>query len=96
MLSMQRSNAHAAASRETRASQAQAAAGGRGVAIAGGGSAIRQYLAAGLLDELFLHIAPVVLGGGVALFEGTGDPKLEPAEVLAGEGATHIRYRVVR
>jgi dihydrofolate reductase len=81
---------------ESALEQAKAAAGGQGVAIAGGGSAIRQYLAAGLLDELFLHIAPVVLGGGVALFEGTGDPKLEPAEVLAGEGATHIRYRVVR
>lgn len=84
---------------ESALAQAQAAAGERGepgVAVAGGGSAIRQYLEAGLLDELFLHVAPVVLGGGVALFEGVADPKLEPAEVIAGEGATHIRYRAAR
>jgi dihydrofolate reductase len=81
---------------ESALEQARSAAGDQGVAIAGGGSAIRQYLAAGLLDELFLHVAPVVLGGGVALFEGVDDARLEQAEVLAGEGATHIRYRVLR
>ncbi|MEU8023465.1 MULTISPECIES: dihydrofolate reductase family protein [Micromonospora] len=53
--------------------QARAAAGGRDVAVAGGGSLVRQVLRAGLLDELELHIVPVVLGGGLRLFDaGSG------------------------
>jgi dihydrofolate reductase len=44
--------------------QARAAAGGDEVAIAGGASTVRQYLAAGLLDELYLHIVPIILGAG--------------------------------
>ena len=76
--------------------QARAAAGDRDVAIAGGAEAIQQYLAAGLLDELYLHVAPVVLGGGTPLFENVGDPALEPAEVSGSPRVTHVRYRVVR
>ena len=60
--------------------QARAAAGDKDVAIAGGGSVGRQYLEAGLLDEMTIHLVPVLLGGGVSLFEGI-DPtkvKLEP------------------
>src|SRR3712207_3873513 len=49
--------------------QARAAAGGRDVTIAGGASTANQYLAAGLLDELHLHIVPIVLGGGSRLLE---------------------------
>ena len=74
--------------------QARAAAGEQDVAIAGGASAIRQYLAAGLLDELYLHVVPVVLGAGERLLEDVGDLALEPVEVVASPAVTHVRYRV--
>jgi dihydrofolate reductase len=76
--------------------QAREAAGDGDVAIPGGASAIQQALAAGLLDELLLHVVPVVLGGGTRLLENVGDPQLEPVEVVASPGVTHLRYRVVR
>jgi dihydrofolate reductase len=81
---------------ESALEQAGAAAGGRDVAVAGGASAIRQYLAAGLLDELYLHIVPVLLGSGEPLLRDVGDPTLEPIEVIASPAVTHIKYRVVR
>jgi dihydrofolate reductase len=74
--------------------QAQAAAGDQKVSIAGGASTVQQFLAAGLLDELYLHIAPVVLGAGERLFDGVGDPVLEPVKVVASPAVTHIKYRV--
>jgi dihydrofolate reductase len=74
--------------------QARAAAGDQDVTIAGGATAIQQYLAAGLLDELYLHIVPIVLGGGERLLENVGEPRLEPVEVVASPAVTHIRYRV--
>jgi dihydrofolate reductase len=76
--------------------QARAAAGERDVTIAGGASAVRQYLAAGLLDELHLHIVPIVLGAGERLLQDVGDPTLEPVEVVASPAVTHVKYRVVR
>jgi dihydrofolate reductase len=76
--------------------QARAAAGDKDVAIAGGASAVQQYLAAGLLDELYLHIVPVVLGSGERLLENVGDPALEPVKVVASPVVTHVKYRVVR
>ena len=75
--------------------QARAAAGDQHVAIAGGASVVQQHLAAGLLDELYLHIVPVVLGAGERLLEGVGDPTLEPIEVIASPAVTHVRYGVV-
>jgi dihydrofolate reductase len=81
---------------ESALEQARAAAGDQDVMIAGGASAVRQYLAAGLLDELYLHIVPVLLGSGERLLEDVGDPTLEPIEVVASPAATHVRYRVVR
>jgi dihydrofolate reductase len=75
--------------------QARAAAGDRDVSIAGGASTIRQYLAAGALDELYLHIVPVVLGAGERLLENVGDPTLEPVKVVASPEVTHVKYRVV-
>jgi dihydrofolate reductase len=80
---------------ESALAQARAAAGDRDVSIAGGASAVRQYLAAGLLDELYLHVVPVVLGSGERLLENVGDPRLEPIEVIASPAVTHVRYRVV-
>ncbi len=76
--------------------QAREAAGDRDVSIAGGANVIQQYLRAGLVDEFQVHIAPRLLGGGVALFDalGTTLPELELDRVVAGEHATHLRYRV--
>jgi dihydrofolate reductase len=73
---------------------ARAAAGDRDVAIAGGASTVQQALRAGVLDELHLHVVPVVLGAGERLLDDVGDPALEPVDVVASPAATHVRYRV--
>ncbi|GLW65594.1 DNA-binding protein [Actinomadura rubrobrunea] len=76
---------------------AREAAGDRHVAVAGGAQTVNQYLAAGLIDELRLHVAPVILGRGERLFEGVGDTDLEPVGAPSGTGlVTHLTYRVVR
>jgi dihydrofolate reductase len=75
---------------------ARAAAGDGIVAIAGGASAVRQYLAAGLLEELYLHIVPVILGAGERLLKDVGDPVLQPVSVIASPTVTHVKYRVAR
>ena len=80
---------------ESALEQARAAAGGKDVSIAGGASTVQQYLAAGLLDELYLHIVPVILGAGERLLEGVGDPTLEPIKVVESPAATHVKYRIV-
>ena len=73
---------------------AREAAAGKEVELAGGGQIISQYLAAGLLDEILVHIVPVFLGGGAPLFEGAlQDVELEVTEVVHSPRATHIRYR---
>ena len=81
---------------ESALEQARTAAGDKDVMIAGGASAVQQYLAAGLLDELYLHIVPILLGAGERLLEGVGDPRLEPVKVIASPAVTHVKYRVVR
>ncbi len=81
---------------ESALEQARPAAGERDVAIAGGASVVQQCLAAGLLDELHLHIVPIILGAGERLLEGVGDPVLQPVKVVASAAVTHIKYRVVR
>src|SRR2546428_12487937 len=68
--------------------------GERNIAIMGGANTINQYLAAGLLDELWLHIVPVSIGSGARLFEGVPDIELEPVELSGTPLVTHIRYRV--
>ena len=75
--------------------QARAAAGDKDVGIMGGADTIRQALAAGYVDELFVTIAPVVLGGGKRLFEGF-DRTIDLQQVAARQSdwATHLRYRV--
>jgi dihydrofolate reductase len=78
---------------ESALEQARVAADDGDVKVIGGANAIQQYLKAGLLEELQLHIAPVVLGSGERLLENVGDPKLEQVEVTAGS-ATHVKYRV--
>lgn len=81
---------------ESAMAQAREAAGDRDVAIAGGAQTARQYLSAGLMDELRLHISPVILGGGERLLDGVGDVTLEPIEARGTGLVTHVRYRVQR
>ena len=76
--------------------QRKEVAGERNVAIAGGVHTINQYLSAGLIDELWLHIVPVTIGSGARLFESIPDLKLEPVELSGTNLVTHIRYRVVK
>lgn len=77
--------------------RAREAAGDRDVFIGGGAETINQYLAAGLVDELELHVVPMILGGGRRLFEGVGpDLKLELLRVVEAPGVTHLKYRVPR
>jgi dihydrofolate reductase len=77
--------------------QAAHAAGGKDVHVMGGADVIRQALEAGLVDELTLIIAPVVLGGGKRLFEGfTRSLELEHLSVRQSQYATFITYRVTR
>lgn len=78
--------------------QARAAAGDKDVAVAGGASVAQQYLRAGLLDELQIHLVPMLLGGGVRLFDqlGTEQAELEATRVIESPDVTHLRFRVVR
>jgi dihydrofolate reductase len=78
--------------------QARAAAGDKNVLVAGGADAVQQYLKAGLLDELQIHLVPVFLGSGVRLFDelGTDQIQLEGSRVIASPGVTHLRFRVVK
>jgi dihydrofolate reductase len=81
---------------EAALAQAREVAGGKDVAIAGGAQTVNQYLAAGLIDELRLHVAPLILGAGERLLEGVSDTRLEPLDVRGTPLVTHLRYRVVR
>jgi dihydrofolate reductase len=81
---------------ESALDQARDAAAGKDVGIGGGGQAIQQYLRAGLLDELHVQVAPVMLGGGVRLFEDTGRPDLELIGAVDAPGVTHLSYRVLK
>lgn len=78
--------------------QAKAAAGDRNVDIGGGAHTVRQYLAADLVDELQLHVVPVLLGDGLRLFEGLGARRrdLEQVRVVETPPATHLKYRFVK
>jgi dihydrofolate reductase len=80
---------------ESALSRAKAAAGSKNVAISGGANVINQYLAAGLIDELWLHIAPVTVGSGQRLFKDTSGIRLKPLEVRTTDLVTHIRYAIL-
>ncbi len=82
---------------ESALAQAKEAAGDKDVQLGGGADSINQYLAAGLVDEIELHVAPILLGSGSRLFEGVGpDLKLEQLRAVEAPGVTHLKYRVVR
>ncbi len=75
--------------------QARAGAGDRDIFIGGGADVINQFLAAGLVDELELHVVPILLGGGARLFDGVGPQvRLEPIRTIEAPGVTHMKYRV--
>ncbi len=79
---------------ESALEQARRAAGAKDVWIGGGAEAAGQYLAAGLVDEMELHVVPVLLGGGSRLFEGVGTSMhgLELVRVLHGDEVAHLRF----
>ncbi|MEH0564328.1 MULTISPECIES: dihydrofolate reductase family protein [Streptomyces] len=76
--------------------QAREAAGDRDVSIHGGATTVDQYLAAGLIDVLRLHIVPFTLGAGTRLFDGVPPLDLEQVESRAADSVTHVTYRVLR
>ena len=81
---------------ESALAQAKAAAGSGFVAIAGGASTANQYLRAGLVDELWLGIAPITLGAGARLFEDVGELALEQISSRGTDLVTHVKYSVRR
>lgn len=79
---------------ESAMAQAREAAGDQTVAVAGGAATINQFLAAGLIDELRVHIAPVILGAGERLFDGVEGRTLRQASSRAASLVTHVTYRL--
>jgi dihydrofolate reductase len=77
---------------------ARAAAGDKGVTVMGGADVGQQYLRAGLIDELSIHLVPIMLGGGTRMFEHIGEQhiQLEQTGIVSTAVATHLRLRVVR
>ena len=77
--------------------QARAAAGDKDVSLGGGASIIQQYLKAGLIDEMQVHLVPILLGAGTRLFDNLEGAavELECTRVIEAPGVTHLRYRVV-
>jgi dihydrofolate reductase len=76
--------------------RAQTATGDGRIAIAGGANTINQFLAAGHIDELRLHIAPITLGAGERLFDGVPPLRFEPVSARATSLVTHLTYRLRR
>ena len=81
---------------ESALSKAKEAAKNRNVKIMGGANTVNQYLKAGFIDELWLHIVPVTVGSGTRLFEEVPNLKLEPIEISGTSVVTHIRYKVLK
>jgi len=81
---------------ESAVEQARAAAGDRNIAVGGGANVAQQALRAGLLDEMQINLAPVLLGDGTRLLDGLGGAgvRFEPIQVIDSPGVTHLRYRV--
>jgi dihydrofolate reductase len=83
---------------ESALEQARETAGGKDLMLWGGGQVAQQYLAAGLLDELELHVVPVVLGDGARLFDNlrNAEVQLEQVRAVEAPGVTHIKCRSVK
>jgi dihydrofolate reductase len=76
--------------------QANSAAQGKDVLLAGGASVAQQYFAAGLIDEFELDLVPLLLGDGERLLENVGDLNVEQLRAIEAPGVTHLKYRVIR
>jgi dihydrofolate reductase len=78
--------------------QAKAAAGDKDVSVSGGANTIQQCLKSGLVDELIIHLIPVLLGGGILLFESLGNAsiELESTRVIDSPKVTHLQFRVMK
>jgi dihydrofolate reductase len=78
--------------------KARQSAKGKDIRIQGGANTIQQFLNAGLVDECFIHIAPVFLGSGIRLFEGIDKEKydIQIAEVIPSDLTTHLRYKLTK
>jgi len=81
---------------ESALKQAKEAAGDHNIHIAGGAKTVNEYLAAGVIDEIWIHIAPATIGAGARLFEGVPNLRLEPLEASTTKLASHIRYKVLK
>jgi dihydrofolate reductase len=79
---------------ESALEQARVAAGGKDVSLGGGAHAARQYLAAGLVDEMRINLVPILLGSGERLFDGVGDDLhgLELVHTVAAPQVTHLKF----
>ena len=83
---------------EAALARAQAAAGDKAISVMGGANVAQQFIRAGLIDEIQIHLVPVLFGSGTRLFEHLGDEhiQLEAVEVIPTSAATHLRFRIVR
>lgn len=82
---------------ESALERAQEVAGEKDVTVMGGADIGRQYIAAGLVDEIQIHLAPVLLGSGTSMFDGLGEGhlQLETIETIETPAAVHLRFRIV-
>lgn len=82
---------------ESALEQARKAAGDKDVSVAGGANTIKQYLSAGLVDDMQIHVAPLLLGGGIRLFDNLGAEQIEVegTRVVDSPAVTHLRFRVI-
>jgi dihydrofolate reductase len=81
---------------ESALAQAQAAAGEKAICVAGGAATAQQFLKAGLIDEVQIHLVSLLLGDGLRLFDQLEPLKLERTRVLESLGVTHLRFSVVK
>ena len=83
---------------ESAIAQAKAVAGNKNIWVMGGASIARQYIKAGILDEIQIHLVPVLLGEGTRLFDQTGSKQieLERTRMMESPGATHLKFRVIK
>lgn len=82
---------------ESTLQKAKVAADGKDVCIAGGANTAQQFLKAGLLDELQIHLVPVLIGGGLRLFDVLPESlELEKTRTLESSGVSHLRFRVIK
>lgn len=79
---------------ESALSQAKKAAGEKDIMVAGGAQAIQQFIKAGLLEELEIHVVPIILGGGTPLLANLGDTQLEKIRVIDSPHVTHLKFRI--